>query len=97
VQGEAEGVKDYRIDAKRDGNEKEIVDALIATGHEVYRIKGNPFDIIVGRNTWCVMEIKSRTGTLTRTQKVFFENGGRAPRVIVRSVEEALEAAGRYC
>jgi hypothetical protein len=92
-----EGVSDYRFGARRDGNEKDIVDALIATGHEVYRIKGNPFDIIVGRNSWCVMEIKSRTGTLTKSQTAFFGNGGRAPRVIVRTVQEALDAAARYC
>jgi hypothetical protein len=90
-------VKDYRVDAKRDGNEKEIVDALISTGHEVYRIKGNPFDLIVGRNAWCVMEVKSRSGTLTESQARFFGNGGMAPRVVVRTAQEALEAAARYC
>jgi hypothetical protein len=88
---------DLRHDAKRDTNETEIVDALIATGHEVYRIKGNPFDLMVGRVSWCAMEVKYGMGKLTEAQERFFGNGRTAPRVIVRSVDEALAAAKKYC
>jgi hypothetical protein len=90
-------VSDFRWAAARDGNEREIMDALIATGHEVYQIKGNPFDLIVGRVLWCVMEVKNGDKPLTPSQRKFFGKGGTAPRVVVRNVQEALEAAGRYC
>ncbi len=82
---------------RRDSNEAEIVDALIENGFEVMRCNGLPFDILVGRNTWCCMEIKTPTGRLTESQERFFGNGGTAPRFIVRTVQEALEIAGRYC
>jgi hypothetical protein len=90
-------VSDFRYDARRDANEPAIVDALIATGHEVYRIKGCPFDLIVGRVHWCVMEVKTETGRFTEPQKEFFGNGRTAPREVVRSVDEALDAARRRC
>ncbi len=82
---------------RRDANESSIVDALIENGFEVMRCNGLPFDILVGRNTWCCMEIKTATGRLTESQEAFFGNGGTAPRFIVRTVEEALEIAKRYC
>lgn len=82
---------------KRDANEAEIVDALIENGYEVLRCNGLPFDLIVGRNQWVILEVKTPTGRLTESQETFFGNGGTAPRVVVRNVLEALEAAMRYC
>jgi hypothetical protein len=84
-------------DNKRDANEREIVAALAETGHEVELINGSPFDLLVGRNHWVVMEVKSTHGRLTDSQARFFNNGRLSPRVVVRSVDDALEAARRYC
>jgi hypothetical protein len=86
-----------QYDNKRDANEREIVAALSETGHEVELINGSPFDLLVGRNHWVVMEVKSAHGRLTDSQARFFGNGRLSPRVIVRSVDDALEAARRYC
>jgi hypothetical protein len=73
------------------------VDALIENGYEVMRCNGLPFDLIVGRNQWVIIEVKTPTGRLTESQERFFGNGGTAPRFVVRTVEEALEIAKRYC
>jgi hypothetical protein len=82
---------------KRDANEAEIVTALIENGYEVLRCNGLPFDLIVGRNQWVILECKSATGRLTESQERFFGNGGTAPRFVVRTAQEALEVAGRFC
>ncbi len=82
---------------RRDANEPAIVDALIENGFEVMRCNGLPFDILVGRNSWCCMEIKTATGRLTESQARFFGSGSLAPRFVVRTVEEALQIAARYC
>jgi hypothetical protein len=89
------GVKSHYAQ-KRDANESAIVDALIENGFEVLRCNGLPFDLIVGRNAWCIFECKGPAGRLTESQERFFANG-HAPRFVVRTVEEALELAGRYC
>jgi hypothetical protein len=81
---------------KRDTNEGSIVDALIENGFEVLRCNGLPFDLVVGRNAWIILEVKGPSGRLTESQERFFA-GGLAPRFVVRTVEEALELAGRYC
>lgn len=81
---------------KRDTNEADIVDALIENGFEVLRCNGLPFDLIVGRNQWVILEVKTATGRLTDSQERFFASG-HAPRFVVRTVEEALEFAGRHC
>lgn len=81
---------------KRDLNEADIVDALIENGFEVLRCNGLPFDLIVGRNQWVILEVKTATGRVTESQERFFANG-QAPRFVVRTVEEALEIAGRHC
>jgi hypothetical protein len=81
---------------RRDANEADIVDALIENGYEVLRCNGLPFDLIVGRNQWAILEVKTATGRLTESQERFFDNG-TAPRFVVRTVEEALEIAQRYC
>ena len=82
---------------KRDANEADIVDALLATGHEVYRLTQFPADLLVGRRFWCVMECKGPSGRLTPAQERFFDSSGTAPRVIVRNAQEAVEAARRFC
>lgn len=82
---------------KRDGNEEAIVCALIENGFEVLRCNGLPFDLLVGRHQWVVLELKTLAGRLTQAQERFFGNGGTAPRFVVRTVEEALEVARRYC
>ena len=82
---------------KRDANEEPIVTALIENGYEVLRCNGLPFDLIVGRNQWVILEVKTATGRLTESQERFFDSGGAAPRFVVRTVEEALEFAGRHC
>jgi hypothetical protein len=81
---------------KRDANEASIVDALIENGFEVLRCNGLPFDLVVGRNAWIILEVKGPAGRLTESQERFFA-AGHAPRFVVRTVEEALELAGRYC
>jgi hypothetical protein len=82
---------------RRDANEPAIVDALIENGYEVMRCNGLPFDLIVGRNQWVIIEVKTPTGRLTESQARFFGSGSLAPRFVVRTVEEALEIAGRFC
>lgn len=82
---------------KRDANEPDIVAALFENGFEVYRLYQFPSDILVGRNHWIIIEIKSEGGTLTPSQKVFHGIKGGAPRFIVRTVAEALALAQRYC
>lgn len=82
---------------KRDTVEESIVDALLATGHEVYRLTQFPSDLLVGRRQWLVLECKSPSGRLTASQERFFSTSGSAPRGVVRSVEEALELARRHC
>ncbi len=83
---------------RRDANEPAIVDALIENGYEVWRCNGLPWDLVVGRNAWCIYEVKTATGRLTDSQQEFFgEPKSAAPRFVVRTVEEALEIAKRYC
>ena len=82
---------------KRDSNEEEIVSALLSCGYEVLRCNGLPFDLLVGRRFWIVIEVKAPTGRLTDSQERFFGGRGTAPRFVVRTAQEALEVAGRYC
>lgn len=82
---------------KRDANEEEIVSALIENGFEVMRCNGLPFDLIVGRNHWIILEVKGPSGRLTEAQERFFGNGGAAPRFVVRTAEEALKLAQEHC
>ena len=82
---------------RRDTNESEIVQALRASGFEVVITNGTPFDLLVGGERWCVMEVKTAQGRLTDAQIVFFDGSRIAPRVVVRSATEALEAASKHC
>lgn len=82
---------------RRDANEESIVCALIENGFEVMRCNGLPFDLLVGRNHWIVLEVKTATGRLTESQETFFGSGGIAPRFVVRTPEEALKLAQEHC
>lgn len=82
---------------KRDANEASIVQALRDAQFEVVITNGTPFDLLVGGDEWCVMEVKTPQGRLTDSQLVFFNGSRIAPRVVVRSVEEALAAAFIHC
>jgi len=82
---------------RRDTNESEIVQALRAAGFEVVITNGTPFDLLVGGERWCVMEVKTPHGRLTDAQLVFFDGSRIAPRMVVRGATEALEAAFTHC
>lgn len=78
---------------KRDANEAEIANALLAVGAVVFKLSapGCP-DLLVGfRGRWMPMEVKSADGTLTPLQ---WGSWGDCAYPIVRSVDEALSAIG---
>lgn len=77
--------------AKRDENEKEIVEALRAEGYQVI-VLGLPVDLLVFRpgGHFMFLEVKTDTGRPTEVQKKFFDNSLGCRRGYVRSVEEAL-------
>jgi hypothetical protein len=90
--------------ARRDDNEKAIVDALRAAGAFVWFLdaKGVP-DILCGfRGRFLLLEVKAPAGPkggtshreLRPSQEKFFEvcRSKRLPVFVVRSAEEALEA-----
>lgn len=88
--------------AKRDANEAEIIQALLAAGASVQQLsaKGVP-DLLVGYTdpdtgmpTNALMEVKAGRNTLTPDQVAWIE-GWNGQVYVVHSVEEALEAIGR--
>lgn len=85
---------------KRDGNEAEIVDALLANGFDVLRLQAPaPCDLLVWRPHgvgFVLLEVKHGAGRTTELQDEFFGKTQGLPRAIVRTVEEALEAAKRW-
>jgi hypothetical protein len=85
----------HRRAARRDDNEREIIDALRQVGATVQQIsvKGAP-DLLVGfRGTNFLLEIKNQNGKLTHDEKNWIS--GWAGRVyIVQTPEEALQAIG---
>lgn len=85
------------LHAKVDGNQREIVQALIAAGCSVCSLaavgKGAP-DLLVGhagRNY--LLEVKTLTGRIERGQYEWHA-AWRGQACIVRTVEQALEAVG---
>jgi len=81
--------------ARRDENEKEIVEALRAVGATVYHLD-EPCDLLVGyRQQTILMEVKSpktqygKKG-FNENQKHFAENWKGGPFCLVDSVEAAL-------
>lgn len=85
----------HRRAAKRDGNEAEIIEALLLAGATVRQLSaaGVP-DLLVGfRGTNILLEVKTASGSLTEDQFEFFEDwNGQCE--VVRTVEEALKAIG---
>ena len=82
---------------KRDFNEKAIVEALEACGYAVARhYAPDPFDLLVmriGRPVGLCVEVKTPDGSLTENQRAMLEDHGI---VIVRTADEALDAAARW-
>ena len=81
--------------AKRDANESEIVEALIASGTSVLRLNGEGVpDLAVYRHSvWYMLDCKTKRGRLTELQ-TWAEDISPDAVKIVRSVEAALEAVG---
>ena len=78
---------------RRDTNEKEIVEALEALGACVLRLH-TPCDLFVWfRGETRLLEVKGKYGKLTAAERRFMERWPGLV-VVVRSVEEALEAIG---
>ncbi len=86
----------HRQAAKRDANEREIIDALLEAGCEV--VQESNIDLYVFYKGQCFpMEVKTKTGTLTdyqkylhRTLAVFYDY--EIP--IVQTVDDALRVIG---
>jgi len=78
---------------RRDTNEQEIVDALEAVGAYVLRLHV-PCDVFCWfRGTIHMLEIKTKDGKLTDSERRFAERWPGLV-VVVRSAEEALEVIG---
>ena len=79
-----------RTAAKRDANERPIIEALRRIGATVYVAK-EPCDLIVGhKGRTVLLEVKGPGGTLTKAQQDFFAHfTGEA--YIVQSIDQALE------
>jgi hypothetical protein len=82
---------------RRDGNEKAVIEALELMGYRVERhFTPDPFDLLVRRINSPVglcLEVKMPNGTLKDSQEAALEEGAI---VVVRSPDEAVEAANRY-
>ena len=86
--------KNKRRDAKRDANEKEIVDGLALEGYLAFRVD-EAADLIVWhpfKKRWGVMEVKVPDGRLTKAQKQLrIDHPDMVEAIpVVRSVSEAL-------
>lgn len=85
-----------RTAAKRDANEREIMDALIAAGATVVQLsdKGAP-DLLVGlHGINYLIEVKERKGKLTPAQ-VALHDDWRGQIAVARTMEDALRIVGR--
>lgn len=82
--------------AKRDSNERPIIDALHAAGCSVQQlsVKGVP-DLLVGfQGHNYLMEVKDKTGKLTPDETIWIGHWDGQVR-IVRSIEDALKVINR--
>ena len=78
--------------AKRDANEREIIDALESVGASVEQL--DKFDLVVGyRGINYLLEVKDIGGRLTASQRKYSDEW-RGQYAIVWTVEEALQAIG---
>ena len=77
--------------AKRDANERPIIEALRRIGASVVVMK-EPVDLLVGfRGRTVALEVKDIGGTLTEAQKDFFARFcGEA--YVVQNVQQAMQA-----
>ena len=81
-----------RYDARRDSNEKPIVEALEAVGAKVMRL--DDVDLLVYfRDKLYLLEVKTPKGRLNKKQAKFFREWAGAV-FIVRSVDDALRLVG---
>ncbi|MGL4444070.1 MAG: hypothetical protein ACRCU1_10630 [Alsobacter sp.] len=97
-------MSNLRRGARRDANEPEIFDALIAAGASVTRINGHGVpDLLVGfRAGTFLLEVKLPLGPrgglsdrdLNEDQREWWKTWTGAAPVVVRSVDEALRAIG---
>ncbi len=80
-----------RWGTRRDGNEGEIMRALGKVGARYLIL--DAFDLLVlFRGQTFMLEVKTRKGALTDSQRDLLAAGW--PLLVVRSVDEALEAIG---
>ena len=90
----------FRRAAKRDANEKGIVEALEAAGAKVWRLS-LPLDLLVGLHGRFVLlevkregEKKPRKDRATQTETIAECQRKGLPVYVVRAPEEALQAIG---
>ena len=84
-----------RYAAKRDSNEREIIDALVAAGASVQQLslKGAP-DLLVGfRGETYLMEVKTAKGKLTPDEQDWL-NAWQGQATVVRTIEDAFVVIG---
>jgi len=84
-----------RYAAKRDDNEREIIDALRAAGAQVWQLNEQDIpDLLVDfRRQWFLLEVKGSKGNVTSGQEHFIMQAN-APVAVVRTQDEALQAIG---
>lgn len=82
--------------AKRDGNERAIIDGLRAVGALVYPLseRGYPDLLVAYRDNTYLLEVKARKGKLEDAQIEFRDNWTGGVLALVRTLDEALEAIG---
>jgi hypothetical protein len=81
-----------RLNARRDSNERIIIEALEARGFSVTQINGRGVpDLLLSKGGHCwLAEVKTPKGKLNPAQQMWHERWlGPAP-VILRTVEEAM-------
>ena len=80
-----------RYAKKRDANELEIVQALEVLGFSVERLD-TPVDLLVGKfGVTLLVEVKTKTGKLTKAQKKFINRDWQGGAVIVaQNVDDIL-------
>jgi len=84
-----------RYAAKRDANEREIIDALTAVGCSVFQLSDKGVaDLLVSRHgVNYLIEVKGRRGVLTDDQEAFVEQW-EGQYDVVTTPEEALRVVG---
>lgn len=81
----------YRRNARRDANEREIIEALEKVGVEIYQRL--PSDLLCWyRGRWRVLEVKTPRGTFTEAQKALRAEGKGEGIITVRTPMEAIRS-----